>query len=403
MALFPALFASLALSFTLAEALRRFGIPRVVGQISAGLIITATPLRGLLFDQETLSAFNGLAEVGIVLLFFFIGLGMNLRSFSKNLKEGVLISVSNTLIPFFLGLGLALLLGQDLFAGLVLGIAFAVSSQTVTLDLLEEFGLIKSRIGSLLIGSGAIDDTLEFILIGFLLASIQLQESGPESIVLGLLAFVGILSIFRLFILERLIKVFEKQKSERVLFMGALIIALLMASLSGIFGLSGLIGSLIAGALVRQVMLTSDHYRPWEEHQLSKNLDIVSFGFFIPLFFVSAGLNVDLSNLSGLMLGIALGTVALIATVAATSLGVLLCGRSLKEGIIVGLGLTPKGDTDIVLASLALGSGFIGADLFSSIVIMALVTTLLSPILFRAAAKRWRKELGIDMPRKAAK
>lgn len=397
MALFPALFLSLALSFLLSEALKRVGIPRVVGQISAGLILSISVLKELVFDAETLSAFNGLADVGIVLMFFFIGLGINLRVFSRNVKEGVLISVFNTLLPFALGVGIAILLGQGLLGGVVLGIAFAVSSQTVTMDLLEESKMIKSRIGSLIIGAGAIDDIIEFVLIGVLLTSLQLQESAtPASIIIGLLAFVGILTIFRLFILEWLLKVFEKQRSERALFMGALIIALLMASLSGYFGISGLIGALIAGALVRQVLLKSEHYRPWEEQHLSKNLDIVSFGFFIPLFFVSVGLNVDVTDMSGIVLGVALGLVSLVATVAATALGVVLCGKSLKEGILIGIGVTPKGDVDVVVSTLALGAGLISRDLFSAIVVMAMVTSLVGPVLFRMAARRWAAEINSE-------
>jgi Kef-type K+ transport system membrane component KefB len=242
-----------------------------------------------------------------VLLFFFIGLGLNLRSFRSNLKEGALISLFNTVLPFILGLAVASYIGASMLVGVVLGIALAVSSQTVTFDLLEEFGLLKSRIGSLIVGARALDDIIEFILISFLLTVIQLEAAASLlTIVINLLAFVGIMSIFKLSIIPWLLKIFEKQKSPRALLMGALIITTLMATLAGLLGLSGLIGAFVAGAIVRQVLLTGEHPRPWEEHEMAKSIDTLSFGVFIPIFFVYVGLAVDLSTFENVELGLAL-------------------------------------------------------------------------------------------------
>src|SRR3989338_5873831 len=104
--------------------------------------------------------------------------------------------------------------------------------------------------------------------------------------------------LFRIFLMPLALKIFEKDKSQATLFMGALIIVLLMAYLSELLGIGSLIGALIAGILVRQTLLTGEDRKPWRKNEISHSIHMVSFGFLIPLFFVNVGLNTDISLLS---------------------------------------------------------------------------------------------------------
>jgi Kef-type K+ transport system membrane component KefB len=369
--------------------MKKFGFPRVIGQIAAGLLLGIPFIESQLFDAESLNLFILMANVGIVLLFFFIGLQLDLRSFSRNLKEGIFVSLFNTSLCFVLGVAFAFFIGLDLTVGLVFGIALAVSSQTVTFDLMDEFGLLKSRIGTIIVASGAIDDLIEFILISVILAFLFAGSATIETILLNLLAFIGIITIFKIFVVPWILEVLGKEKSPRGLFMAALLITALMAFLGDYLGVSSLIGAFVAGAIVRRVLLTGNHPKPWEEHSIAKSLDTVSFGFFVPLFFVSVGLNTDLSSLANIQLGVMLAALAIFGTVLGSTLGVLMSGRSLKEGILIGFGVSPKGDVDLVISTLALGSGLISLQIFSSLVVMALTVTIIAPVIFRHLARKW--------------
>ncbi|MFA5412840.1 MAG: cation:proton antiporter [Candidatus Micrarchaeia archaeon] len=391
-----ALLVSLVLAFFLSEALRKAGMPRVVGQIGAGIILGIPIIKGILFPGDTLIAFNEFANIAMILLFFFVGLEMNLRSLKHNFREGALVSVFSTAVPFLLGLALGHFLGLGLLVGAILGIALAVSSQTITFDLLEEFGLLKSRVGTLIIGSGAMDDIIEFIILSVILASIQLSDTALQDIVVNVLAFVGVIAIFKIFVIPWLLSVFEKQKTQRALFMGAIIITALMAYLATLLGMSSLIGAFAAGVIVRQVLLTGEHPRPWEEHEIAKTLDTVSFGFFVPLFFVFVGLNTDLGGAESVGMGLLLTALAIIGTVGGSTIGAVLAGRGVREGMVIGLGVTPKGDVELVVAVLALESGLIGAGLFSAIVFMAIATMLVAPLLFRHFCGKWKEELRVS-------
>lgn len=388
-----ALLVSLVLAFFLSEALRKAGIPRVVGQIGAGIILGIPIIKEMVFPGDTLIAFDEFANVAMVLLFFFVGLEMNLRSLKRNFRESALISIFSTSVPFLIGLALGHFLGLGILVGAILGIALAVSAQSITFDLLEEFGLLRGRIGTIIIGSGAMDDVIEFIILGAILASIQLSDTALQDIAVNVLAFVGVIAIFKIYVIPWLLSVFEKQKSQRALFMGALVITVLMAYLATLLGMSSLIGAFAAGVIVRQVLLTGEHPRPWEEHEIAKTLDTVSFGFFVPIFFVFVGLNTDLGGAESVGMGLLLSFLAIVGTVGGSTIGAVLAGRGAREGVVIGLGVTPKGDVELVVAVLALEAGIISEGLFSAIVFMAIATTLVAPLLFRHFCGKWKEEL----------
>jgi len=143
---------ALILAYMLSEIFSRFRLPRVIGQISAGIILGFPILKEALFSSDVMSVFSFITNIGIILLFFFIGLEISLTKFRKNFKEASLIAFFNTIVPLISGfLAGKFLFGFDSIASLVLGISVSVSSQAISLDILEELKLLKSKIGNLII------------------------------------------------------------------------------------------------------------------------------------------------------------------------------------------------------------------------------------------------------------
>lgn len=387
------LFTALLLAYLVSEIFRRFGLPRVIGQILAGIMLGIPAIKSRLFTGDILSAFSFITSIGIILLFFFVGLEINLRKFRKNFKESSLIAVFNTLIPLAVGF----LAGRYLFhlsstTSLIMGISVSVSSQAISLDILEEMNLLKSKIGNLIIAAGTIDDVFELLLISFILVifhSAALGQASFQKLAFDILVFVAFVIIARILLIPFAIKVFEKEKSKSTLFMGALIIVLLMSYLSELFGIGSLIGALIAGILVRQTLLTGEDRKPWRKNEISHSIHIISFGFLIPLFFVNVGLSTSISTLpSSLSLIFVFVLIDIFGTLIGTVMGVLLSKGTLKEGMIVGWGVIPKGDTELVIATLAFNSGLIGASIFTAIITVALISTFISPIVFKILIRR---------------
>src|SRR3989338_2074445 len=193
---------ALVLAYLISEIFRRFGLPRVIGQILAGVVLGFPIIKGLLFTNEILSIFNFITSIGVILLFFFVGLEINIKQFKRNFKETSLIAVFNTIIPLILGF----MAGKFLFnlnniTSLIIGISLSVSSQAISLDILEELKLLKSKVGSLILASGAVDDVFELLLISSILVvfhSTVLGQLSVQKLNFDIIGFVLIVILFRI-------------------------------------------------------------------------------------------------------------------------------------------------------------------------------------------------------------
>lgn len=389
---------ALLLAFTISEVLKRIlGIPRVVGQVGAGLILGIAFFKSLLFNQENLDVLSFLANLGIILLFYYVGLETNLSVFKQNIKKSLSISLVNTTLPFILGfLIMKYVFDFNTIVSMIIGVALSVSAQSVSLGFLEELKLVKSKIGSTIISAGAVDDLIELILVSILLSFFQLTvtDVAHTNLLLGLSIFVVSVIVARAWFIPYTLKFFDREKSSTARFTGSLLIVLLIASLSELLGMGFIIGAMIAGMIVRQTIFKDIHIPNWEEHDIAKSIHIVAFGFLIPLFFVWVGLNTDISTISAnIFFVMILIAIALLGTVGGTTIAVLLNGGSFREGMMIGWGLTPKGDVELGIATLALTAGIITPAIFTALVVMALFTTLISPLMFKYLVTASKKKI----------
>ena len=383
---------ALVFAYILSELSKKLKLPRVVGQILAGLILGVPVIKSWLFTDETTSAFSFMTNLGIILLFFFIGLEINFKQFSKNAKESSLIALFNTTLPLFLGfLAGRVLFGFDNITSLIIGISLSVSSVAVSLDILEEAKLLKTKIGNLIMTSGTVDDVFELLLVSTILVLFHtVGEQSIQKLLFDILIFVVIILVFRISLIPFALKIFDKDKSRPTLFMGALIIVLFMAYISEIFSIGSLIGALIAGVLVRQTLLTGDERKPWEKNEISHLIHAISFGFFIPIFFVNVGLTTDIFRISSnILLVVVLLIIDVIGTIMGTVIGVSLSKGTIGEALIVGWGVIAKGDTELVIATVALKSGLINIDVFTAIIAVAFISTIIGPIVFNKLIKKF--------------
>ena len=387
-----AMLVALVLAFLLSEIFRHFRLPRVIGQILAGIILGFPIIKSSLFTDETEPIFSFATNLGIILLFFFIGLEINLVQFRKNFRESSLIAIFNTLVPLLAGfLAAKFLFGFNNLASLVLGISVSVSSQAISLDILEEMKLLRSKIGNLIITSGTVDDIFELLLISSILMVFHsaIGQFSLQKLILDIGIFVMMAILFRVLVIPLGLKLIGKDTSRSAFFMRALIIVLLMSYISELLGVGSLIGALIAGMLVRQTLTAGESRKPWRMNEISHSIHTISFGFLIPLFFVSVGMNTNINAISSnLFLVLVFIVIDILGTLVGTIIGVLLSKGTFREGMIVGWGVIPKGDTELVIATLALNGGLITRDIFTAIITVALFSTFLAPIVFKMLVKK---------------
>ena len=279
---------------------------------------------------------------------------------------------------------------------LIFGVALSVSAQSVSLGFLEELKMVKSRMGSLIISAGAVDDIIELILVSILLSifRVAISDISLMRLAAGILFFVIFILVARVWLIPYVLKFFDREKSSTSRFTGSLLIVLFIASLSEYLGIGLLIGAMVAGMVVRQTIYRDLAIPDWEEHDIARSVHIIAFGFLIPLFYVWVGLNTELGSIITEWLFVAvLLAIALVGTVGGSAIAVLLRGGSLREGTILGWGLVPKGDVELTIATLALNAGILTPILFTSLVLMSLLTTIISPIMFKYLVLKSKKAI----------
>jgi len=395
---FVMILVALLLAFAISEVLKRtLGVPRVIGQVGAGLILGLAIFQRFLFNQENLDVLSFLANLGIILLFYYVGLETNLSVFKKNIKKSLSISLVNTTLPFIIGfLVMKFVFEFNTIISMIIGVALSVSAQSISIGMLEELKLVKSRLGETIISAGAVDDLIELILVSILLSFFQITvtDVSHTNLILGLFLFVASVIVARVWFIPYTLKFFDREKSSTARFTGSLLIVLLIASLSELFGMGFIIGAMIAGMIVRQTIFKDVQIPDWEEHDIAKSIHIVAFGFLIPLFFVWVGLNTDISTIgANVFFVVILIIIALLGTVGGTTIAVLLNKGTFREGMMIGWGLTPKGDVELGIATLALTAGIITPAIFTSLVVMALFTTLISPLMFKYLVTTSKKKI----------
>lgn len=395
-----AVLVALALAFVFKEFVRAFGVPRVVGEISAGIVLGLMIMGGVFFSQATLGFFSLLANIGAIMLFFFVGLEINLRQAKKNLRQALSVSVISTFLSLFLGIYVSTtFFGLDIVAATIVGIALAVSAVALSMDFLEELGLLKTHVANIIVTAGAVDDVIEFFLIALILAVLNtaIGQSNLLFFVLQVLFFAIIVVVFKLFIVSGALRFFAREHSEASVFGGGIMLTLFMAVIAEVSGLGSFLGALIAGVVVAESLKEKavGKARIWEAHTLIRSIHAIGFGFLVPVFFVWVGLNLNiLALLASIPFMLALLFMAFFGMVAGASVAVLLNKGTLKEGILVGLGIAPKGDVELAIATLALSQGVIQQSVFAPIVGMAILTTIIAPITFKWLLKKWGHELG---------
>ncbi len=367
-----------------AELLAKLSVPRVVAQVGTGMVLGLPFIRDVLFTDESMSVLRFFGYIGSILLLYFVGLQLDVRKTVSNLPVSAGISFFNTSLPLVLGLLVSHWFGLSWTVSLIVGVCMSVSATALALDLLEEFGKLRTSLGRLIVEAGAFDDLVEMLLVAGILSVIGAASKSFGLILADLFIFLAIVLAFRLLLIPWMLRNAIEKEHRPTLFSGALIMTLLLAVLADYLGVGALIGALFGGMITRQVLLKDDHHRPWELMEISRDVHAIGFGFLIPFFFLLVGLNSDLMAIwNNLGFSVAITVIAIFGTVVGSAIGYWTVKRHWKDAWLVGWALNAKGDTELVIAQLALSAGLISRDIFSSLIFMAVVSTLISPFVFK--------------------
>ncbi|MDD4874676.1 MAG: cation:proton antiporter [Dehalococcoidales bacterium] len=349
----------------------------VVGIILAGIMVGPS-LLGLVTYTDFVSS---LAHLGAVVLLFTIGLEFSIKEIAK--IRYLVIGLFGVVVPAFGGFFLAELFGFDFKAAVFIGVALTATSIAITANVLREMGKLETEAAKAIIGIAVVDDVLALLFLSMAEGIVSGEISVISLLIIGAKAvgFIVIGIIIGKLVLARFIVRLDKTslciKYPESIFIFAIMAAFFYALSAELFGLSAIIGSFLAGASFANVKLKrGEIFKEGADH-----LQII----FASIFFVSLGVILDINSITINLIWfiLALTAVAIITKIVGCGLPARLYGMSLKDSTVVGVGMAPRGEVGMIIALIGLNQGLIGQGVYSAIILVSLLTTIITPLVLR--------------------
>ncbi|MFM7192111.1 MAG: cation:proton antiporter [Microcystaceae cyanobacterium] len=391
---------------------RKLDFPPVLGELVAGVIVGVSALHLIIFPENGLTAtdsyligflqlINGmdseatlavfdaqsevvsvLAELGVIVLLFEIGLESDIRQLKEVGIQAIVVAVVGVVAPFAAGTaGLMLLFHTPVLPAIFAGAALTATSIGITSKVLSELGQLKSKEGQIIVGAAVIDDVLGIIVLAVVASLAKTGEidvlnvmyliGGATAFLIGSIALGGIFN-------KTFVKIFEKIDNPNNIIIPAFIFAFAMAFIGNAIHLEAILGAFTAGLVL-------------DETDARKELDELIkpvASVLVPIFFVTVGARADLTvlnpanpeNRAGLLIAIFLVAVAIAGKLITgwTVFGIPGINRA-----VIGVGMIPRGEVGLVFAGIGTSSGILDKPLEVSIIIMVILTTFLAPPFLR--------------------
>ena len=371
------LFAILVAAMLGNELFRRLGQPPVVGEILGGVIAGPAVLGVYEVNAET----QLFAEIGVVLLLFQVGLETRLRDLLHVGGTALAVGILGVALPFVGGFIAAEIAGGEVELAIFLAAALTATSVGITSSVLRDLGALQTLSGRIILGAAVIDDVLAIMILS--VATGVAAGSFTVGSIVGLVAvaavFIGVVLIGGTRVLSRRRSLLTDPEFAETPFLPGMIVMLGLAALASYIGLAAIIGAFLAGMVVGESS---------ERHALEAEVTPVA-AFFTPFFFGFIGAQIDLAGLATptALLGLAAITALAVATkFLGAFLGALRQGTA--RAAFVGWGMVPRGEVGIVVAGLGLSAGAIDSSVYTLVVGMAVITTLIVPPLLPMLARR---------------
>lgn len=377
-----ALVVTIAATKLLGEGAQRIGQPAVLGELIAGVFLGGSVLG--LFDPAD-PVLHALAELGVLILLFQIGLHTDLRALAKVGPAALLVGVVGVVLPFFGGLAVALSLGMAMMPAIVIGAALTATSIGISARVLSDLGQLKTPEGQVVIGAAVFDDVVGLVILSIvasMVAGAALTVGGVTQTAVIAVGFVVVAIALGSIAIPPLVRIVAGVQVTGALGIIALGFALLLAWVAARSGSAMIIGAFAAGLIL--------HPTP-QRKEIERSATQLGY-FFVPIFFASVGASVDLATLftrDALLIGGLLIVVGVLGKLAAGYAPWWFKG----DKKLIGVAMVPRGEVGLIFAQMGLASGALLPTQFGGLMLMVVVTTFMTPPLLGLIAKKRAADL----------
>ncbi len=349
----------------------------VIGLILVGILVGPSALGWITYTDFIQS----LAHLGAVVLLFVIGFEFNLREIVH--PRNFAIALVGVILPWIGGWGLALLFGYSSASAIFIGTALTATSIAITANVLRELDKLHTEAAKAIIGAAVIDDVLALIVLAISTSVVEgsFSYGGIALITFKALLFIVVGAAFGTLVIGKYLVRLDRtdfvKRYPEFIFIFAMMFAFFYAICAEMVGLSAIVGAFIAGVSFKDVELN-------QSKSLKEGAEYLQI-VFASIFFVSLGILVDLRAVTQeiLIFLAALTLVAIVSKVIGCALPARFGGMSRKDSLIIGFGMSPRGEVAMIVALIGLNAGIIDQGVYVVLVLMSLLTTVITPIIYR--------------------
>jgi len=354
------------------ELFERFKQSAVIGEILAGIILGPQVLNLI----GTSEIFPVLAQIGAIILLFKVGLETKVEEILKVGPTSLIVAVLGVIFPFIFGYLYTLIIHHTTVEAIFIGAAMVATSVGITARVFADLGIVETKIARVILGAAVIDDVIGLVVLAIVTGlgkgTLSLVKIGL--ITLEAVGFIIFLIVIGRRIIHRVVPRVAKFRTKEAVFSLAIIFCLFLSAVSSYIDLAAIVGAFLAGMILAELNL---------EFNLSVKTESL-YNFLVPFFFVILGSLVDLTifNQPALLVAALIITLfAILGKLIGCGLGAIGLGK--KEALMVGFGMVPRGEVGMIIASIGLSMQAITSDLYTVIIFMVMVTTLITPPILR--------------------
>ena len=368
---------------------RKLKAPQVVGEIVAGLLLGPS-----LLNIVKLNDFLDIcAGIGVVLLMFSAGLGTNLKQLLHTGVKALLIACSGVLVPLVGGTllymcfyGFSAVGTPQFFTAVFIGVIMTATSVSITVETLKELGKLKTELGTTILSAAIIDDVIGILVLTFVIG-FKNPDSNPGWVALSTLAFFA-LAVVLGFVIYKAFKIIDKRwpHTRRIPILALALCFGLSYAAEKYFGIADITGAYVAG-----IILSKLH----DSDYIEEKMDINSYMIFGPIFFASIGLRTHIDGITWelVLFSAAFVLVALVSKIVSCGAMSRLCGFKGKDCLKIGVGMMTRGEVALIVAQRGLTEGMISSSYFTSVILLIIVSSVLTPILLKLLYSGKKKKL----------
>ncbi len=396
------------------ELSERLKQPSVFGELILGVILGNIvllapnwtffePLRLQPITEHWAVVIDCFARIGVILLLFEVGLESNIRDMAKVGISSFLVATAGVIAPFVLGYGVSSFLVKEVPKEIIrispnfditnihifIGGILCATSVGITARIFQDLGKLQMKEARIILGAAVIDDVLGLIILAIVSGIVLAAETGT-SLAVGTLLRITLIAVGFLMMaiilgvtfIPRLMGIAAKMRTHGIMLISALLFCFLLSILANMVGLATIVGAFAAGLILEEI-----HFKEFYQQRTLRDLLKPITTVFVPVFFVLMGMRVRLETFARVdVLAIAAG-LTLAAIIGKQVCGLAVVERGLDR-LSIGIGMIPRGEVGLIFASMGRSMGVINDAIFSAVVIMVMVTTLVTPPLLKLSLER---------------